>query len=692
MSSHILDDFVKKRERGADLLDRLAEVVDRFGLDEATGPPASDARGTGPSAYLRSTAQRVREGRFVVLLLGCFSSGKSTLLNALLGQPVLPVKVNPCTAILTELVYAETPSVTVHHHDKDPEILTMEAFLDLYQLRTTSEDEAGAEATDRFGGIDRAVVGYPLPLLRNGVVLLDTPGLDDDPVRTARTLSSLPDADAVIVVLSANRFLTDLERKTLRRELLPLGLTNLFFPTTMVDLLSLLSDDADAALADLRKKAREALGPLALVNGEDRFEERFFEIDARSALRARWNGKAGARRQPEDADAFAQSGLARFESTLERFLVDERGHAQLAHLHNTAVRIGDEVRRVAELDRATASESVEALRERQAELEPRFAELEVIARRVARTVDGFIDRQRALVWQDLREFMAKTEAELPYAVAEFDLGGLAGLDLVTQRGRARVEAQIRTQLEAWLEMRVTKWQASLKPRIENSLHDLRKELTADAADFDALSEQIVTNFAGGAFKLPGAPSDDERVDPVERWFSVAMGAVMLSPGAMAAGWSEGFDGALKGAASRLGVRLALITLGALLGPVGWAGLLLYVVSDAVWLVLTGGSQLKRLREQVALRLKGQLVQQVDEAREEVEERVAEGLRPVRDALVAAAEDEARELHALLERTISAREQAVRDAAARSEAWTEALETFESLTGELQSLTDREPPA
>jgi len=683
VSTHILDDFVKKRERGADLLDQLAETVESFGID----PPGESAT-TDPAGYLRGTAQRVREGRFVVLLLGCFSSGKSTLLNALLGEPVLPVKVNPCTAILTELVYAEQPSVTVHHRGGTSEELSMEAFLDFYQLRTMSEDDAGAEVSDRFGDIDRAVVGYPLPLLRNGVVLLDTPGLDDDPVRTARTLSSLPDADAVIVVLSANRFLTELERRTLRRELLPLGLTNLFFPTTMVDLLAHLSDDPDAALADLRSKAHEALGPLCRVGDDDRFDERFFEIDARTALRARWDGRAGARRQPEDAEALERSGLDDFEEALERFLVDERGHAQLAHLHATAVRIGDEVRKVAELDRATASQSVEALRQRQVELEPRFSELEVIARRVARTVDGFIDRQKALVWQDLREFMARTEAELPYAVAEFDLGGLAGLDLVTERGRARVEAKIRTQLDAWHEERIVEWQRSLRPRIEGSLNDLRKELTADAADFDALSDEIVTDFAGGAFHLPGAgDDDDERVDPVERWFSVAMGAVMLSPGAMAAGWSEGFDGALKGAASRLGVQLALITLGALLGPIGWAGLVLYIVSDAVWLVLTGGNQLKRLREQVAKRLKGQLVSQVDEAREEIEQRVAEGLAPVRDALVAAAESEASELHALLERTIAAREQAVRDAAARSEAWTEALERFEVVTRELRALVD-----
>ena len=688
MSTHVLDDFVRRRQRGADLLDGLADTVEA--LEEHSSSLAT------PAAYLRSTAERVRDGRFVVLLLGCFSSGKSTLLNALLGQPVLPVKVNPCTAILTEVVYAETPSVVVHHHDGSEEALTMDAFIDRFQLRTASEDEAGAEATDRFGEISRAVVGYPLPLLRNGVVLLDTPGLDDDPVRTARTLSSLPDADAVIVVLSANRFLTDLERRTLRRELLPLGLRNLFFPVTMVDLLSSLADDADKALADLTQRAREVLGPLALVEGRDAFDDRFFPIDARSGLKARWDRASGTRREPADETMLEASGLDVFEDTLERFLVDERGRAQLRHLHTTAVRIQSELQRQADLDQATASESVDQLRQRQEELEPQFRDLEVIARRVARTVESFIERQQKLVWQDLRDFMAKTEADLPEAVALFDLGDLAGLDLLTERGRSRVEAQIRTQLEAWLEKRVATWQQSLKPRIENALDGLRKELAADAADFDALSERIVTDFAGGALNVPGQassqdkPGSEARVDPVERWFSVAMGAVLLSPGAMAAGWSEGYQGALKGAASRLGVRLALLTLGALLGPVGWAGLVLYVVSDAVLLVLTGGTQLKRLRDQVAKRLKGQLVQQVDQAREEIEERVAHGLAPVRDGLVAAAENEAKELQALLERTIVAREQAARDAAARESSWTEALGAFNRAIDELTEIAQVQP--
>ena len=661
--THALDTFVRRRTEAAELLDELASVLEPLGI--------ADDR----AAYLRTTAARARAGRFVVLLIGCFSSGKSTLLNALLGQPVLPVKVNPCTAILTEVVYAEEAGVAVHYVDGRVEELTIEAFIEAFQLRTASEDQAGEERSDRFGDVDRAVVGWPLPLLRNGVVLLDTPGLDDDPVRTARTLSSLPDADAVIFTLSANRFLSDLERRTLHTDLLPLGLRNLFFPVTMVDLLDALTADPAAALGRMRQEARSVLGPLCQVDDVDRFEERFFPLDARSGLGARWDRALEQRRAPADDDQLTSSGVGAFEDALEDFLVHERGAAQLRHLGDAVTRIHAGLRHQAELDRLTADASIEELEQRQAELGPRFEELAVIARRVARTVDAFIERQQHAVFHDLRSFVADTERDLPDAVAAFDLGGLASLDLLTPRGRHRVEAQLRDQLRSWLDERVSQWQAELRPKVEDALRHLRQELAADAEDFDRLGAAIMTDFAGGAIDVPNVLGGPGGVDPVERWFSVAMGALLLSPGTMAAGWSEGYEGALKGAAGRLGVRVAILTLGALLGPIGWAGLVMYLVSDAVLLVLTGGGQLQRLRSQLAQKLEGQLVEQVDAGREELAARVAEGLGPLRDGLVGAAEAEAAELQALLDHTLSARKEAQRDASARQARWTEVLARF-----------------
>lgn len=673
--------FALRRAAAADHLDALARSAEAVQAD----PVLVD--------HLRQAGERARQGRFVVLLIGNFSSGKSTLLNALLGQPVLPVKVNPCTAILTELVHGETPAVQVHFADDRPvEALTPDAFLERYQLRTASAEEAGSEVEDRFGAIDRAVVRWPLPLLRDGVVLLDTPGLDDDDQRTQRTLRSLPEADAVIFVLNATRFLTELERRTLRRELLPLGLTNLFFPMTMVDLLDALSADPARDLADIQTQAAEALGPLCIIDGEDRLSERFFPMNARGGLLARYDQKAGERREPVDAEALHASGLPAFESSLERFLVQERGRAQLLHLVRQAERIREGLRRQAAVDRATASASVEELRERQSALEPRFAELNQIADRVADTVDAFVARQKVRIWQGLRDALSRAEEDLETAIQGFDLGTAAGLDLITLKGRERIEAALQEQLEAWLDERIASWQASLRPQLEHALDGLRVELAGEAADFDALARTIVTDFAGGSLHIPMQEALGEEPDPVERWFGVALGALMLSPGSMAAGWSEGYQGALKGAAAGLAIRLGLFAMGVLLGPVGWAALIVYAIGDAAVMVITGGGQMRRLRKQVAVELRGRLVAQADAVREDLEARVAEGLLPIRDALVGAARGEAEELRAVLEQTIVAREQAVVAAQDRAVAWERALADADARVEALTRLVVDEDPS
>ncbi len=670
--SPALDAFVQRRERAAAILDRLADTLQ----------PLHAA--THHADRLRRAARRAREGRFVVLLLGCFSTGKSTLLNALLGRPVLPVKVNPCTAILTEVVHGASPAVEIRHADGNEETLPIDTFWRRFQLETPSEQDAGAEAADRFGSIDRAILRWPLPLLRNGVVLLDTPGLDDDPARTARTLSSLPDADAVIFTLSANRFLTDLERKTLTQHLLPLGLTNLFFPITMVDLLERLADDPRAALTTITARARDVLGDLAAG--------RLFPLDARGALGARWDRERGEPRDPPDPVTLHTSGLAAFEEALERFLVEERGQAQLVQLYRTAGRVRDELARQARLDTATAETDIAELRARQEELEPQFERLAAIQRRLERTVDHFVRRTRTTVWQDLRAVMAEAEEALPDAVAELDLGGLAGLDLLTEHGRARIEARLREELERWLDRRLRTWQEGLAPRLERALQELREELATDAADFDATTRSILADFSGGSFVVPTPELGPRQMDPVERWFSVAVGALLLSPGTVAAAWTEGYEGALKGAAGRLGVRLAILGLGALLGPVGWAGLVLYVLGDALLLLTTGDTQLRRLRERVARAVEGKLVGQVDAAREAIEAKVEEGLEPLRRRLLEASANEVHEVRALLQQTIAARELAARDAADRRTKWQEALHAFDEGLAALRALAEPPLPA
>jgi ribosome biogenesis GTPase A len=54
---------------------------------------------------------RFSEGRFHLAVLGQFKRGKSTLLNALTGEPILPVGVVPLTAVPTFIQFGNSPKI-----------------------------------------------------------------------------------------------------------------------------------------------------------------------------------------------------------------------------------------------------------------------------------------------------------------------------------------------------------------------------------------------------------------------------------------------------------------------------------------------------------------------------------------------------------------------------------------------------
>lgn len=69
---------------------------------------------------LNDLASLYSEGRFHLAVLGQFKRGKSTLLNALTGEPILPVGVVPLTAAPTFLQYGEVAKITIQYNDSRP--------------------------------------------------------------------------------------------------------------------------------------------------------------------------------------------------------------------------------------------------------------------------------------------------------------------------------------------------------------------------------------------------------------------------------------------------------------------------------------------------------------------------------------------------------------------------------------------
>jgi Dynamin family len=128
-----LDQVVKVRHEIAQRLDSIASTLTQA---EANAAKTSGKFGFESEInHLLSSAANLRQGVFRLLVLGDMKRGKSTFLNALLGENLLPSDVSPCTALLTILKYGNTQKVTIHYHNsKPPEEIDFQEFKQRYTI------------------------------------------------------------------------------------------------------------------------------------------------------------------------------------------------------------------------------------------------------------------------------------------------------------------------------------------------------------------------------------------------------------------------------------------------------------------------------------------------------------------------------------------------------------------------------
>ena len=228
-----------------------ADMADLAALVRSCGPefkPAADR--------LEALLGRLDEGSFHLAVLGQFKRGKSTLLNALLGEAVLPSSVVPLTAIPTRIRSGPVRHVRVDFSDgKSDEVSAVPdaAALAAVLARYVTEE---ANPGNRLAVAEVEVL-HPSPALAHGVVLIDTPGIGSTYAHnTATTMAFLAECDAALFLVSADPPITAVEVAFLRevQERVP----RLFFLLNKVDYLS--DDEAVAATGFLRRVLAEQAG------------------------------------------------------------------------------------------------------------------------------------------------------------------------------------------------------------------------------------------------------------------------------------------------------------------------------------------------------------------------------------------------------------------------------------------------
>ncbi|MEZ4363675.1 MAG: dynamin family protein [Kofleriaceae bacterium] len=205
-------------------LERLAEIADGVGMITL----ARDVR--------TSRIPKLEAERFHLVVLGEFNHGKSSFVNALLGAEVLPTGITPTTASLNHVVWGESSAARV------VTLAGESAPLAPAQLK-----EWVTVAGGRSAEVAYVELAYPSELLRNNVVLVDTPGVNDlNEQRAEITYGYVPRADAVVFLLDAGQALKDSEREFLRSRVLETARDRLIFILGKMDLLS--AEERDAVI------------------------------------------------------------------------------------------------------------------------------------------------------------------------------------------------------------------------------------------------------------------------------------------------------------------------------------------------------------------------------------------------------------------------------------------------------------
>ncbi len=264
--------------------------------------------------------QKLQSQKFRVVVVGEFSQGKSTLLNALLGEEIQPVREIPCSGTITVLKYGEQKRVVCRYKD-DKEV---EIPVEKYQSKATISETAALENMSEElarSELEKIFFEHPdLELCKSGVEIVDSPGLNEHPDRTAIIQKLLKDTDAVIFLTNASRPLTQGEQELIQTVKLQLNGNQIDLPA---DNLFVLVNFLDLVRSEkVRQQIRRRLENLVLGKKPIIADEsRLHFISAQAALDAIL----------EDEENEYLTYFNNFTKSIENFLTVERGAVEIQH-------------------------------------------------------------------------------------------------------------------------------------------------------------------------------------------------------------------------------------------------------------------------------------------------------------------------------------------------------------------------
>lgn len=552
--------YKEKKDIIVDMLRKSSGIIEDISLDQY-------------AEALRQLERKVGNDTFRIQIVGTFKNGKSTFINALLGEDILPSKALPCTAVINEIKYGETKRAVLNFRNPLPERLLsdipaptlehmkahgmkdvppMDIEYDRMEDYVTIPVDGDQDEISLKSPYLSVELYYPSPFLKEGVEIVDSPGLNENDERSAVTFSYLDKADAIIFLLDATRACAQDEMDTIESILLPKGFSDMFFAVNRFDL--------------IRPKEKNEVRKFV----EDKVRKYTTnEIFCLSALQA-LDGKID-----NDQELLEESGFMPFEKRLAEFLDKDKGKIKLAKPARELKHIlaNEALFKSIPSQRAQLNTNLQLLRARYEAIQPQLVQYESQKENLKRDLALKVERKENNIARAIATQFREIANLIPAWIEEFEPKTDPGL-FAKRRQLDRIADEITAYVSEKIKNVFNTWnQEVLIPLVEESANEIFEST-------DDMVKGILNGIDSLQDQISGTQKPQDTSSGWVRAFGVAGMCCGFYAGASMLTGHFDFKEVAKSLAVQVGVSSGLLLLGLanpILGIAATAG----VIWDAI---------------------------------------------------------------------------------------------------------------
>ncbi len=587
----------------------LSSLIDLAGIVDSLNQMGLAING----AALLDLKKKLENDNFKVLVIGEFKNGKSTFINALMGEKVLPAYSTPCTAVINEVVYGKEKKATLYFKDPLPEEMSTDIqpnalqhirkhagkqippieldvadLVDYVAIPDPTKDQADSIKELPYS---KVVLEYPIELCHDGIEIIDSPGLNENGTRTKVTEEYLNQADAILFVFRCPKIAGASEMDYITDQIHARGHNDIFFICNAINQIP--EEEQDRLIRFGNKK----LSPLTTLK-----EEGIFYVDALGALKAK---------QSKDYSELEKTGMPGLESALSEYLRNNKGKAKLMQIIIPGKSFIDVLKTqhiksyIASLD-----QDVEALEKKINDAMPNLNLAEKRKDLVVQKINLARQELEKLIRHLMDAQYGVIIGKVPKAVDDMDIENHMTVNPFKQKSKKEaLEKEVISKLEQFVQKEMGTWiKTDLRIAIDSFVDKLQKDIGEDI-------EVFYENLDEFRYEVSGVEKPKD-ISGFERVSATILGTIVGGPMYGALGASLGFGEIAKRSAITMGAAFGA---GAVLAltPVGIAA-----ITTAATVALAGAGILqlvtagKALTDKYKKQLKNSFIESLKDGRED----------------------------------------------------------------------------